>query len=438
MTIPTVTRAVTRPKKIIAIGAGVLLLGALLAANILRNREPEHAVEMEQVERRPLRAVVSGSGWIDPRRKVEVSAATPGKVVELAVDEGDTVKAGQLLLRIDPTPFESQVDQLRAAIAAAGAEREGAEATLAETTAERERIEALAARDLASATELDQIRRREERAIAALAAARARLAQQEALLRQARYELGQVTIAAEMAGVITRLNIEEGETVVTGTMNNPGTVLLTISDLATMEARIDVDETDVVNVKIGQPAEVTVDAFPDSILHGAVTEIGSSAKRGLGGVGETSADFEVVVRLADTLPGLRPGLSATADIVTAVRDSALSVSIGALVYRDPELESRHAENPGRRGRTPATERAAADTVDASGRRVRRETYGLLVVEKDRARFVPVTIGITGERHFELTGGIEAGAEVVSGPFKVLRELHSGDRVKRAKGGKTES
>ncbi len=420
----------SRRKKAIAIISAVLVLGALLVGNLIRSREPQHEVETERVKRRDLRSVVSGSGLVDPHRKVEVSAATMGKVVELAVDEGDTVRAGQLLLRIDPTPFESLVDQLRAAIAAARGDRDAAAATLTEAEADRERIETLAAAGLASTTELDAARRREERAIAGLAAARGRLAQQEALLRSARHELSQVTITATMAGVITSLNIDEGETVVTGTMNNPGTVLLTISDLSTMEVRIDVDETDVVNVERGQQAEVRVDAFPDSLLQGVVTEVGSSAKRGVGGIGETSADFEVVVQLIDLLPGLRPGLSATADIVTAERDSVLTVSIGALLYRDPAVEARHAEQRRRGGqpRVEAASEAVEDTFATAGRR--REVYGLLVVEKRRATFVPVTLGITGERHFELLGGVGEGSEVVAGPFKALRELHSGDRIKR--------
>jgi HlyD family secretion protein len=428
---------VSRRQRILLIAGIVAILGALLAVNLVKNREPQHEVEIEKVRRRNLRSVVSGSGWIDPRRKVEVSSVTVGKVVELAVEEGDTVRAGQLLLRIDPAPYESQVDRLRAAIAAARAERQGAEATLTEAKAQRERTEALAARDLASTTELDAARRADERAVAGLAAARGRLAEAEAMLRSAQYDLSQVTITAAMTGVITRLNIEEGETVVTGTMNNPGTVLLTIADLSSMEARIEVDETDVVNLALGQEAEVTVDAFPDSVLHGVVTEVGSSAQRGQSGLGETSADFDVVVRLSDTLPGLRPGLSATADIVTARRDSTLSVSIGALLYRDPAFEARLAENRGRgRGRTAASE-AEEDTLDQGGKRVRRETYGLFLVEKGRARFAPVAIGITGERHFELLGGVADGAQVVSGPFKELRELHAGDRVKRAKGGQKE-
>lgn len=421
-------------------GLGILIVATLVIGNVLKGREPELKVEAERIERRDLRAVVSASGWIEPHRQVDVSSATAGKVVELAVDEGDTVTAGQLLLRIDPVPFRGQVDQLRAAVAAARADHDAAAATVAERENERERMEALAARGLASSTELETARRDAERAQAGAGAARARLEQQLALLRTAEHDLDQVTITAAMSGVVTRLNIDEGETVVTGTMNNPGTVLLTIADLGFMEARIQVDETDVVDLSIGQEAEITIDAFPDTTLRGVVSEVGSSAIRGAGRASETSADFEVVVRLIDLIPGLRPGLSATADIVTDRRSSVPSVTIGALSYRDPEAEARHAERREGAGKGEAEDGGTAaalagDEEDRGedGARRRRECYGLFVIEDGRARFVPVTIGITGDRHIELTGGLDEGTQVISGPFKTLRELKSGDRVKPARG-----
>jgi HlyD family secretion protein len=224
-------------------------------------------------------------------------------------------------------------------------------------------------------------------------------------------------------------------------MNNPGTILLTIADLSVMEAEIEVDETDVVDVRLGQNVKVTVDAFPDTVLSAMVTEVGSSARRDFANPGETSADFPVVVRLTETIPGLRPGLSATAEIVTARRSDVPSVSIGALGYRDPRAEARHFERRGRRDRGSAhadedddADEDESDDTSAAGdslasSRKRDETYGLFVVENKRARFTPVTVGITGERHIEITGGVPDGAEVVAGPFQVLREIRSGDRVK---------
>ena len=431
-------------RKVLLILLGLVAVTVMVVANLRRGAETKHKVEVEKVARRNLEAVVSGSGWIEPRRKVDVSANTPGRVVELAVDEGDTVAIGQVLLRIDPTPFRGQVDRLRAGVSAARADLESAIATDAEARTELERIEALDKRRLASATQVEAARRRAERATAGVAAARSRLRQEQATLRTAEYDLSQVTISAAMAGVITRLNIEEGETVVTGTMNNPGTILLTIADLSVMEAEIEVDETDVVDVRLGQNVKVTVDAFPDTVLNALVTEVGSSARRDFANPGETSADFPVVVRLTETLPGLRPGLSATAEIVTARRSDVLSVSIGALGYRDPRAEARNFERRGRRDRGSAhadedddddvgdeneddDTSANGDTLGSSPRR--RETYGLFLAENGRARFVPVMVGISGERHIEITAGVPEGAEVVAGPFQVLREVRSGDRLK---------
>ena len=434
-------------RKALWISLGALLVAGLVIGNLLRGRETKHKVETEKVTRRDLEAMVSGSGWIEPRRKVDVSANTAGRVVELAVEEGDTVALGQVLLRIDPAPFRGAVDRIRAAISAARADLDAAIATEAQAKADRERLEALAKRQLASANELDTARRNADKATAGVTAARARLRQEEAMLRTAEHDLNQVTITASMDGVITRRNIEEGETVVTGTMNNPGTILLTIADLSVMEAEIEVDETDVVDVRVGQDVRVTVDAFPDTTLKAVVTEVGSSARRDFTNPGQTSADFPVTVRLVQTIPGLRPGLSATAEIVTSQRTRVPSVSIGALGYRDPAAEAKDFAEHGRRkgGRREAgkagesgpedeEDDAGADTLGTHGRR-RPETYGVFVIDSGRARFTPVTIGITGERHIEITGGVDEGTTVVSGPFQVLRELRSGDRVQSTRKGR---
>jgi len=432
-------------RKALWIGLGVLLVAVLVIGNLLRGREPKHKVETEKVTRRDLEAMVSGSGWIEPRRKVDVSANTAGRVVELAVEEGDTVKLGQILLRIDPAPFRGAVDRIRASIGAARADLDAATATESQAKADRERIETLAKRQLASANELDTARRNADKATAGVSAARSRLRQEEAMLRTAEHDLDQVTITASMDGVITRRNIEEGETVVTGTMNNPGTILLTIADLSVMEAEIEIDETDVVDVRVGQDVRVTVDAFPDTTLKALVTEVGSSARRDFTNPGETSADFPVTVRLVETLPGLRPGLSATAEIVTARRTRVPSVSIGALGYRDPAAEAKDFKEHGRRkgkrdtgkegkgGEDESENDAGADSLGTHKRRP--ETYGVFVIDGGRARFTPVTIGITGERHIEITGGVDEGTEIVSGPFQVLRELKSGDRVQSSRKGR---
>ena len=233
--------------------------------------------------------------------------------------------------------------------------------------------------------------------------------------------------SVRVCGVVTRLDVEEGENVVTGTMNNPGTVLLTVADLSVMEVRLEVDETDVVDLERGMRAEVRVDAFPDTTFGGAVSEIGLAPVRRSGRAGESSADFEVIVRLDVPAPGFLPGLSASADVVTAEREGALAVTIGALVYRDPARESRRAA---RRGRAASV--ADDDDEEDEG----EETYGVYLIEKGRAVFRQVEIGISGERHFEVVSGVADGDRIIAGPFRVLRNLESGDKVKSKRSKKT--
>ncbi len=436
-------------KKPLIIVSVVVLVAILVTVQLVRDFERATEVEVERLRPRDLRSMVSASGWLRPHRQVDVSANTMGKVVELLVREGDRVLRGQVLLRIDPARYRGEVDQLRAALHRARADLQAAETSLSEARDTLAREEALAERGVSSRDRLDGARFEVERAEATVSSGQAQVRGQQAALGTAEHDLDQVTVVSELDGVITRLNVEEGENVVTGTMNNPGTVLLTISDLSEMETRLEVDETDVVNLALDQVAELTVDAYPDTVFGGVVTEIGHAPIRAAGRAGETSADFEVIVHLTQTLAGMRPGLSASADIVTATRDTVLSVSIGALVYRDPERE-RRAEERHRGGRasrsragaerdTAAAVTAAAvdspaepddgeDDDDSTG----NEVYGLFVIEGGRARFTPVEIGITGERHFEILAGIDAGTEVVAGSFRTLRELRSGDRVKPKK------
>ncbi len=393
---------------------GALVLAALVAVNLARDFTKGTEVELETVERRPLRSMVTASGILEAHLKVDVSANTQGKVVDLKVAEGDRVRLGDVLLVIDPVPYRGQVEEIRAAIRRARAELAGADASLAEAQDNAAREEQLAERGVTTKRALDAARREVVRAEAAVASHQAEIRRQEVALETAKHNLDQVTVSAEIDGVVTRLNVEEGENVVTGTMNNPGTVLLTIADLSRMEVELEVDETDVVHLALGLDAEVRIDAFPDTVFAGRVTEIGHAPVR-RGRAGESSADFEVVVELAEVHPGLRPGLSAAADVVTAERDSALAVSIGALVYRDPAREAaRFASGAG-------DEEEAAGTAD--------EEYGVYVVAGGRARFQPVRLGITGERHFEVLDGLGTGDEVIVGPFAALRTLAAADPVR---------
>ena len=406
-------------KKWILAGAPLLLV-ALVMANLERRGERAIPVETTVVGRKHLVETVSASGKLTPKRKVAVSANTMGRITRLAVAEGDTVREGDFLLEIDPTQYTTALRGLEAALAAAEADLASARAAATRATEDLQRIEKLHAEGLASDQQLTEARTTARVQAAAQAAAEARVRQARANLDRARYDLSKVTITAPMSGVITRLNVEEGENAVVGTLNVPGTVLLEIADLATMEAEVDVDETEVVKLSLGQPVQVTVDAFPDTSFTGSVTEIGNSPIFSGGGQQQQAVDFKVTVTLRDRIAGVRPGLTAKAEITVGEADSALAVPIGAVVVRRwppaPRTERRH-----RARRREAA--AATDTVK------RREREGVFVVDAGVARFRPLVLGLTGEDDFEVRRGLEGGETIVTGPFRVLRDLHDGDKVK---------
>jgi HlyD family secretion protein len=325
-----------------------------------------------------------------------------------------------------------------AGVAAAEANLRQARASLEEARLEYERQRRLAESGLAA--ERDVIRAATARDVQAaqVQALEEEVTRARAALRGARHDLSQMRITSEISGVITKLNVEEGENAVTGTMNNPGTVLLTIADLSVLTAEVRVDETDVVNVALGQQAKVEIDAFPDTSFHGIVTEVGSSPIFRGDVFGEQAADFKVVVTLRDSIPAARPGLSATAEITTATRQNALAVPIAAVTLREwkPKEEESGAEKAGGKEGGDAGA-ASADTGKAPGKspgdsareKKGQEREGVFVVKGKKAEFRPVKTGIAGERDFEALTGLEAGDVVVTGDFRALRQLEDGDRVK---------
>ncbi len=401
--------------------AAAVLVVALIAVNLVRRNGRAVQVETAEVARKNLTETVAASGKLTPKRKVNVSANTMGRITRLAVDEGDTVRAGDFLLEIDPTEYSTALRGLEAALASARAGLASARAAAAKADEDLARVEQLYGEGLASEQQLADARTSASVQRAEADAAAARVRQAEANLDRARYDLSKVTITAPMGGVITRLNVEEGENAVVGTLNVPGTVLLEIADLATMEAEVDVDETEVVKVALGQPVAVEVDAFPDTSFAGTVTEIGNSPIFS-GGDRQQAVDFKVIVTLRDRIERVRPGLSAKAKITVGTADSVVAVPIGAVVVRKwPPVPPAH-------GRRRAHRRADADTTGVE----RKEREGVFVVEDGVARFRPLELGLTGEEDFQVLSGLEAGETIVTGPFRVLRDLRDGDAVKPAR------
>ncbi len=426
-------------KKKVIIPLAAIVLVAVVVSILRSGDKAEAKVEVKRVEQKDLTDIVICSGTIQPKRKVDVSANAMGTIVHLAVVEGQQVRQGDLLMEIDPSEYAAAVKALEAAINSSRAELKLAEASLDKAIQDQGRAEELFEEQLASEEQLVTARTNARIEQARVEAASHRITQYEANLAKAHHDLTKVTITAPMTGVITRLNVEEGENAIMGTLNNPGTVLLVIADLGTMEAWVEVDETEVVKLAHGQAARVDIDAFPDLEFTGEVTEIGNSPLRVRTGASREAVDFEVKITLDGTLPNIRPGLSAKAEITVAERHEALAVPLGSVTVREWPLNDDDIRRySGRRARKQKAALAelgfgesgadgdttGAETADTD----REETEGVFVLMDGFVKFVPVEIGITGEDDFEILSGLTAGQRVVTGPFRILRQLKDGAQV----------
>ncbi len=440
----------TRNKKIL-IGVGiVVILGAVAFANFRFRRQEGTTVNVESVQQRDLQAIVSASGKIQPERLVNISADTMGRVTDLAVEEGQRVQKGQFLLQIDPRNLSSAVNQNEASLAAARSQMEqlsvsaeSAKAALKQAQDAFTRQQQLWKQGLTTKEALDnadsQLKMRQAEANAAVRQVetqRLRMQQEQASLENARYNLSKVRIEAPLTGIITRRNIEEGETVVVGTMNNAGTVLLTVADMSVIRAEVEVDETDIPSVQLGQSAKITIDAIPGKTFTGKVTEIGNSPIQAAGTTASTSSttqatNFLVKVKLdpGSVIPELRPGFTCTAEITTATRKNAVSVPIQATTVREVVVDRE-----GNVVRDPRADKRPrrSTSVEASELKPdqqRKELEGVFVVRNNKAEFVAVKTGIAGDKYFEVLSGLKPGDQVIVGPFSSVRDLADGTPVK---------
>jgi HlyD family secretion protein len=431
----------------------LLVIGGGVAAYVARRSDAGVTVTAETIEQRDLEAIVSASGKIQPQKTVNISAQTMGRVTRLAVNEGDRVKAGQFLLQIDPVNAEAAVRRDEAAVAGARTALEQARVSLQSAKAsldiaqqahkrQRELWQAgLTTRESLEKAEADvQIRESDLRAREQEIKTReTQLRQQEAGLESSQHTLSQVRFDAPFDGIVTRRNIEQGENVVVGTMNNPGTVLLTVADMSVVEAEIEVDETDIPFVQLGQTAKVTIDAIPDKTFSGKVTEIGNSPIQTTGtGTTRTATNFKVTVTLDDRIPDVRPGFTCTAEITTATRAKALAVPIQALTVRELLYDAQGNLIPEARPPRPrfsfgspvATTPTPVPTSLKPGE-TRKEVEGVFLIKDGKAQFVPVQVGIAGERYLEVLSGLSQGERVITGPFDSVRGMYDGDAVKEA-------
>jgi HlyD family secretion protein len=436
-------------KKVVIGLVVVLVLAAVVAANVWYKRDTGLRVSAEALRTRDLEAIVSASGKIQPKRQVNISANTMGRVTRLAVEEGQRVKAGQFLLEIDPKQLEGQMQRGEASVAAAQsslqASRTAVEQGKALLELSRQNLkrqqdlwkEGLTTRETLERAQNDvtvreaDLKAREQD----IQTSEQRIKQEEAGLSTTRYNLNQVIISAPMDGLVTRRSIEEGETAVVGTMNNAGSVLLTIADMSVLEAEVEVDETEIPTVSLGQAARVMIDAVPDRTFRGRVTEIGNSPiQTGSQSGGQRQATtFKVVITLEEEVPDVRPGFTCTAEITTAKRTNVVSVPIQALTVREMLYDPKGAmvrESPTRRRRSSdRLETPVSASNEPPPGYSRKETEGVFVFTGGRAVYTPVKVGIAGEQYFEVLEGLKAGDQVVTGPFASVRELRDGDDVR---------
>ena len=410
------------------IAIAVVVLGSIGGLGYMSYKKGQtKAVEVrtEAVETRDLVASVTASGQIRPRTKVDVSADVTGKIVLLSVKEGDMVKKGQFLLQIDPEQVTAALQRAEAGLASTRAQAAQSRANLIQAQKNFERSQAIKTKspELVSDDQLEQLRTQAEVTKAQFEAAGFGVVQAVASVRDARQALSRTTIVAPMSGRVTRLNVEEGETAIMGTLNRADATLLTISDMSVLETTVKVDETDVARISVGDSALIQIDAFPDTTFVGRVVEISNSSVSKTAGAnsGDQAIDYEVRVQLLDPPSDTRPDFSATAKIVTASRTKALSIPIIALTVRENE-------------KLPNADSAVTVGRGQPAREVgKRDVEGVFVVGTDnKVSFRTVKVGIAGERHFEVLGGLKAGETIVAGTYQAIRELKDGALIRTVK------
>jgi HlyD family secretion protein len=418
-----------RTKVGLIVGIIVLLAGGGIAWRITKKKHAATEVRFERVERRDLVSAVTASGKIEAKTSVDISADITGRIIQIAVREGDPVKKGQFLLQIDPAQYQAAVARAQGVVAST-------EAMLLQTKANRDQAQRAwnRARQLTQLGEnliapetAEQAQTALEVAEANYQSTKAQLEQSRAGLQEARDNLAKTRLTAPISGRVVRLAVEQGEVAVPGTFSKETGLLMTIADLSVILAKVQVDETDVVRLTQKDSAEITIDAYPDTTFTGRVTKISHSAKltptQTQSGSTDRAVDFDVEITLAEPPADIRPDLSCTARVITDTRNNVLSIPIIALTVRD------HEKIPNESDSGPPV-----DTLRA--RFKKREAEGVFVVRDGIATFRPVKTGIPGDEYFEVVQGLREGETIVAGTYQAIRDLKDGAKVRAADTTKT--
>jgi len=398
----------------------VIVAGGLFFLTAAKRGKGTVEVRLDTVKLQDLVASVTASGRIEPKTKVDISADITGRITNIAVKEGDWVKKGQFLIQIDPTQYEAAVSRATALLSASTAAQVQAKANYdqADRTARRAKELSASSPNLISAEAVEQAETAFEVAKANLNAANAQVEQNRATLDESRDQLSKTRLVSPLDGRVTRLNVEVGEVAVPGTFSKETALLMTVADLSVILAKVQVDETDVVRLSMGDSVRVSIDAFPDTAFVGHITKISNSAQltatATASGSSDKAVDFDVEITLAHPPQDIRPDLSATAKIVTDTRTQVLSVPIIALTVRQHEAVPN--------------ESVPGDTAPTK----KKDTEGVFLVHGGVATFVPVKVGIAGEEYFEVLSGVQQGDTIVSGTYQTIRDLQDSARVREMK------
>jgi len=431
-------------KKILIIGIVVVVVLILIVVNLTTNTENATDVNVMEVNQKDITEIVSASGRIQPQTKVNITSEVNGEIINLLVKEGDVVKTGNLLVVLDTVQLSSDAEQARFAVNEINARLEGAKSTLDQAQEEYDRQEKLFKKDGTAETQFKNARYAFLNAKASYEAMQAQSRQLQSRYEKQLDNLSKTKIRAPMPGIITYLDCEVGEIAAAQTSFTQGRTLMTISNLNVFEVEVEVDETEISKINNGQQAEISVDAFPDTLFSGEVVEIGNTAIYASGATQDQSTNFRVKVIFKDTDVNIRPGMSADVDITTNKRGEVLTVPFSAVVMRSLDMDSLEQarltaqEAP---GSTVVSEVQAAETeeeseveptdtlADTSKEEVEREDIkGIYIVREGLAHFMPVKTGIADQKDIEVVEGLEIGDSVISGPYRTLRTIKDGDLV----------
>ena len=453
------SRGIVKKRNKIIIGIVALIaVAAVVGITVASSSKNVTTVQTAKVGKQDVLSTVSASGEIKPKTYVNVGANAFGKITQLYVKEGDRVKKGQMLAQIENVQPQADVASARAAldvahtdvdaqaaaIKTAQANLESNQANLEHSKLDYDRAVGLYRDKLIAKSDFDTKKAAYDSALASVSQAHAQIAQYKAQKESADRRIAQANAtlvhskdvlqkteyAAPFDGVITNLPVRQGETVVVGIQNAPGSTIMTLADMSVITAEVQVDETDIVNVKLGQPAEITIDAIPKKVFHGTVSEIGDNAILRSTGVSTSQSnvasqeakDFKVVVTLTDPPENLRPGLSATAKITTATKKDTIAIPIQALTIRQRgDLENKKGKKD--------KDSVQAASPQLTPAQAKEELQGVFIIRNKKAEFVPVETGITGTTDIEVTKGLQPGDEIVTGSYKVLRTLRNGATIK---------